>query len=64
MKEHWIVFKEKKTGRELCAYTLRGSYKGEARATMELLAAEHNLKPEQIRASVELREKKGGKHDF
>lgn len=33
MKEEWIVFTDQHTGRELCAYTVRGTFPGELEAT-------------------------------
>lgn len=55
MKEQWMIFKDKKTGEELCAYTLRGTFKGEKQATIELLAAENGLPPEEIMTVIEKR---------
>ena len=54
-KEPWLVFRDKETGRELCAYTVRGSFPGEARATAEILAEENGLTPDQISISTERR---------
>lgn len=51
--EHWLVFRDKETGRELCAYTVRGSFPGEAKATAELLAYENDLNPDQISITIE-----------
>lgn len=41
-KEPWIVFYAP-DGRELAAYTLRGSFAGELQATLELLADENSM---------------------
>lgn len=50
MKEKYKVFKLK--GKELCAYTLRGTFPGEEEATKELLAGENNCKPSDISVSI------------
>lgn len=42
MKEPWIVFFGP-DGKELCRYTVRGSFAGELRETIALLAYEHGL---------------------
>ena len=55
MREQWLVFRDKETGRELMAYTIRGTFKGERDATIELLAAENDLPPEQIETTIEKR---------
>lgn len=49
--EQWVVFRDKETGEELAAYTIRGTFAGEAKATAELLAAERGLPPERITAT-------------
>lgn len=49
MKEPWIVFYGPDQ-RELAAYTQRGTFPGELKATREMLAAENDLAPEEIRA--------------
>ena len=54
-KEDWKVFKEKATGRELCAYTIRGTFPGEEEATAEHLAHENGLKLDQIEIIIERR---------
>ena len=54
-KKDWKVFREKETGRELCAYTIRGTFPGEEEATAELLAFENGLKPDQIEITIERR---------
>lgn len=58
--EKWKVFKDKDTGRELCAYTIRGTFPGEEDATRELLAAEEGINPDRITVSIE-RRKEGRK---
>ena len=55
MREQWLVFRDKETGRELLAYTIRGTFPGERQATIELLAAENGIKPEQIVTTIERR---------
>jgi len=55
MSEKWKIFRDKDTGRELCAYTIRGTFPGEERATIELLAAEDGIKEDQITVSIESR---------
>lgn len=49
----WVVFRHK--GKELCAYTYAETFAGEARNTRELLAAENNIKPEDIQVTIESR---------
>ena len=56
--EQWTVFREKATGQELAAYTIRGTFPGEAEATKELLAAEGGIDPEQITVTIEARKSK------
>lgn len=56
MREQWLIFKDRETGQELCAYTIRGTFKGERQATIELLAAENGIDPEQIVTTIENRE--------
>lgn len=51
----WKVFKDKRTGRELCAYTLPQSTPDEEETTIALLCFEEHLKPEQIAVSIEKR---------
>jgi len=53
--EQWAVFRDKETGQELAAYTIRGTFAGEAEATADLLAAENGLAPEQIIVTIENR---------
>lgn len=40
-RELWVVFSAH--GKELCAYSLAGTFASEARATAKLLAAENGL---------------------
>lgn len=54
-KEEYIVFRDKQTGRELLSYTARGTFRGEAEATADLLAYEKNIPREQIVISTEKR---------
>ena len=57
VKEKWLVFYHGEE--ELAAYTLRGTFPGEAEATAELLAYENNITKEAIRVVCEMR--RGGK---
>lgn len=41
--------------KELCAYTLNGSFKSEEKATKELLAEEYKIPAEEIKVVVEER---------
>lgn len=59
MREKWLVFRDRETGRELCAYTIRGTFAGERAATIELLAAEEGIEPERITTTIE--ERRAGK---
>lgn len=54
MKEY-IVFRDKKTGRELCSYSVSGTFEGERQATIELLASEQGIPAEQIKVTIERR---------
>ena len=56
--EQWVVFRNKETGQELAAFTIRGTFPGETEATRDLLAAEHGLPPEQITVTIEDQGKK------
>ena len=53
--EAWEVFTDKVTGRELCAYTIRGTFPGERAATVELLAGENGIPEDQIAVTIERR---------
>lgn len=55
MKEAWKVFKDKKTGKELAAYTIRGTFPGEEKETINLLAGELGIDPAQIITTIEKR---------
>lgn len=55
MKEQYLIFRDKETGRELAAYTIRGTFSGEKHATAELLASENNIPVEQIETTTEVR---------
>lgn len=54
MKEPWVVFYDKK-GNELFAYTMRGTFAGERKATIELLAAEKGISEEDINIKISMR---------
>ena len=53
--EQWAVFKDRETGQELAAYTIRGTFEGEEDATAELIAAEHHINREDIKTRIERR---------
>lgn len=55
MGELWKVFYDSKTGEELGAYTIRGTFDGEEQATRELLAYEKEIPADQIRTKIERR---------
>lgn len=55
MKQLWKVFIDTSTGKELAAYTVKGTFPGEEQNTIELLAAEKGLDPEQIATRIEKR---------
>lgn len=46
-KELWLVFSDK-NGKELCAYTLRGTFAGEKEATIQELSREHKINANDI----------------
>lgn len=52
--EKWKVFYH--NNKELCAYTLNGSFEGEEEATKALLAEEYKIPMEEIKAVIEERE--------
>ena len=58
MYEYWLVFRHE--GRELCSYTLRGTFQGEKEATIQQLAAEKGIPAEEITCSI-ISRKKGAK---
>lgn len=49
-KEAWVVFVAH--GKELCAYTVKGTFAGEAQATAELLAYENGLDVSEIKIKL------------
>lgn len=53
MREKWLVFYHE--GREICAYTLRGTFQGEREDTIALLAHERGIPAEEITCQVEER---------
>lgn len=53
--EKWKVFKDSKTGKEFCAYTIRGTFAGEEEDTKKLTAAINNIPQEQITVTIETR---------
>lgn len=55
MKKQWFVVFKTETGKELAAYTLAGTFPGEADSTRALLAFENKVKPEEITISKEYR---------
>lgn len=63
-KEEWVCFYHP-NGRLLCAYTVKGTFAGEAQATKEQLAAENGIKPYEIKVRLQNKppkeEQKNGK---
>ncbi len=55
MGELWKVFYDSKTGEELGAYTIRGTFDGEEQDARELLAFKKGIPAEQIRTEIERR---------
>ena len=53
MAEPWLVFLL--DGKEICSYTMRGSFKGEREETVKLLAKELKVDPEEIKMEVRYR---------
>ena len=53
MAEPWLIFLL--DGKEICSYTMRGSFKGEREETVKLLAKELKVKPEDIKMEVRYR---------
>ena len=49
--EKWKVFRL--NGKELCSYTIYGTFDGEEEATIELLAEENNCKKSDIIVTIE-----------
>ena len=62
MGEKWLVFRDRDTGRELLAYTIRGTFEGEREATIGLLAAEEDIAPERITTEIEDRRAEHGRY--
>lgn len=58
--ELWLMFLHP-NGKELAAYTVNGTFRGEMQATKELLAAENGLQPEEI--TVKCGRKEAAKHE-
>lgn len=50
----WIVFRTKE-GKELAAYTVNGTFVGEEKDTIDLLASEHGIPAEEISINIERR---------
>lgn len=42
-------------GKELCAYTIYGTFEGEEQSTLELLASENNCSTSDISVTIEIR---------
>jgi hypothetical protein len=59
--ELWIAFYAP-NGRELCSYTLEGTFDGEMEATKEQLAHDHGLYPDDITIRI-VKKEKAGKHE-
>ena len=55
MSEQYLVFRDRGTGEELAAYTIRGTFPGERAETINLLAAENGIPAEQIETVTETR---------
>lgn len=53
LKQLWKVFKL--NNKEICSYTLYGTFKGEEEATKKHLAFEHNCSIDDIIVSIEER---------
>lgn len=51
--EYWRIFKL--NDKELCAYTLKGTFAGEKQETIELLAQENNVGINEITTEIMLR---------
>ena len=52
MEKYKVFYYE---GKELCAYTLYGTFEGEEEATKELLASENDIAVEDIEVVIEER---------
>lgn len=55
--EEWAVFRDRETGRELLAYTIRGEAAGERAETVRLLAHENSIQEDQIAVRIERRKR-------
>ena len=55
MKDLFVVFYNKNSGKELCAYSVEGTFEGETQETIELLAYENNVDTADIETKIELR---------
>lgn len=51
--ENWFVFYH--GNKELCAYTVRGTFEGELESTKELLAYENGVHVNEISVAIEKR---------
>lgn len=49
-KEEWLVFTHE--GKELCSYTIRGTFPGEKEETIKLLAYENGIPENEIVCSI------------
>lgn len=56
----WVVFYDL-NGKELLAYTVKGTFAEERENTKKLLAAERGIEPEDISVKIEIRNTKGVK---
>ncbi len=56
--EEWAIFTDRETGRELCAYTIRGTFPGEKEDTKQLLSFKKGIPVEQIETHIEKRPSK------
>lgn len=50
MREKWLVFYH--NGKEICRYTLRGTFTGERENTVQLLAAERGIDASEITFAI------------
>lgn len=53
--EFWKVFRDSDTGRELCAYSVCGTFDGEEESTKGLSSFEYSIPVEQIAVMIEKR---------
>lgn len=54
-KEPWTVYVNDATGKEILSHTVRGTFPGEIKNTIKLLAYEKGIPAEQIRVYIENR---------